>query len=349
MFDILIVTQLPSFYKINLYNKLSLEKNIHVIFIGNHSVDRQDDFIENKINFSYTFLNKKYFENRSIIKSVLRLLFLLKKIKHKYTIINGWDLVEFWTINLFDRKIKGLVVESTIYESTDNGLKLFLKKIFLKNIDFVLPSGIPHKNLILKLGYKKRIFITGGVGIIDFIDNKTQLKVEKKIPKSFIFVGRLCKEKNIELMIEVFNRLPNFNLTIIGSGNLDHKLKSLKKGNNIKFIGHIKKNNLSDFYLNHDVLILPSISETWGLVVEEAIYFGLPVIVSDIVGSSLDLVLNYNLGLLFKTKSSQELYNAINSIAHEDVYYNFCINVSKYNKKNNFQKQVDAYSLNWYE
>lgn len=52
---------------------------------------------------------------------------------------------------------------------------------------------------------------------------------------------------------------------------------------NISFKPPIENVKLQTEFLNHDIFILPSVSEPWGLVVEETLYFGLPVMVSKIV------------------------------------------------------------------
>lgn len=90
------------------------------------------------------------------------------------------------------------------------------------------------------------------------------------------------------MLIKAFNENGK-PLTIIGTGSKEAEYKALAKSN-ITFLGFVDNNKLKDIYVNCDCFILPSNSEPWGLVVEEALYNGLPVIVSDMVGCNVDMV-----------------------------------------------------------
>lgn len=68
---------------------------------------------------------------------------------------------------------------------------------------------------------------------------------------------------------------------------------------NIRFLGHVPNDSLPEIYERHDVFILPSRYEPWGLVVEEALFRGLPVIASDKVGSAADMVAALETGAVF--------------------------------------------------
>ena len=112
--------------------------------------------------------------------------------------------------------------------------------------------------------------------------------------------------KNLELLLTVFAQIPQFSLTLIGQGPLQSLLEKLKSPN-IKLLGHLPNEKLAQVYSEHDVLVLPSKREPWGLVVEEALYHGLPVIVSDKVGSCYDLVLSQNVGISFESNNPMSL------------------------------------------
>ena len=67
---------------------------------------------------------------------------------------------------------------------------------------------------------------------------------------------------------------------MVGFGRIEAQLKAAA-GKNIKFIGAVDNKDLPAVYRANDVFVLPSVSETWGLVVEEALNNGLPVLLSD--------------------------------------------------------------------
>ena len=139
----------------------------------------------------------------------------------------------------------------------------------------------------------------------------------------------------------MFNELPEFHLTIVGFGVLEEQLKALA-GQNITFSGAVKNTDLSSYYQASDVFILPSKSETWGLVVEEALNNGLPVIVSDRVGCKDDLVTEET-GLIFKSNDKADLKRTVLQIANPDLYNKLRLGVSKLDFERRNQEQISVY------
>lgn len=99
-------------------------------------------------------------------------------------------------------------------------------------------------------------------------------------------------------------------MTIVGAGSDEAMLKSMAAPN-ITFQGFVNNDELGEIYQQHDVFILPSNYEPWGLVVEEALYWGLPVIVSEKVGCGPDMVRAYGSGFFFKHDDEESLAVAI--------------------------------------
>ena len=309
MYDYIIVTHIPVFYKVNLYNELAKKLNLLVIFIASNTVEkRADDFISlNNIDFEYKVLFDGDFQNRNIYNNIKKLNSILKEIEYKKLLVSGWDLKEFWYLVFTIKKQKNcLALESTILESKTKGLKGLIKRVFLDRISTVFASGKLHRELLDKLNYKGSIKTTRGVGIInkpEFIYN------EKVYQKRFLFIGRLSKVKNVEILIGIFNKLEDYKLTIIGTGEDEEYLKSIAN-KNIIFLGAVENKDIKDKFQENDIFILPSISESWGLVVEEALYFGLPVMVSQNCGLC-ELIENDLNGYVFNPSDTKEIKNKI--------------------------------------
>ena len=322
MYDYVIVTHLPAFYKVSLYNELAKIYNIYVVFIANNTNEkRANDFVTvENIQFKYEVLSDGDFQSRNVKENIEKLKHILKNIGYKKLLVSGWDLKEFWYLIIFYPKSKNcLALESTILESNVKGFKGWIKKIFLTRISTVFASGNLHVELLKALNFHEDIKITKGVGII----NKPEFqKSEKKYQKRFLYVGRLSKVKNLEMLIKVFNDLPSFSLTLIGDGEEKEYLKKISDSN-IIFKDPIENKKLKDEFLSNDIFILPSISEPWGLVVEEALYFGLPVIVSENCGSS-ELVENGKNGFIinpFDKESIREIILKIDDNCYSKLVY----------------------------
>jgi glycosyltransferase involved in cell wall biosynthesis len=122
----------------------------------------------------------------------------------------------------------------------------------------------------------------------------------------FCFVGKHVAFKRPELLIEATAKLRAkglpVKLVLAGSGQLTASLKCLAEHHSVPthFVGFLNQTELWQAYSPSDALVLPSDeTETWGLVVNEAMLFGLPVIVSDKVGCGPDLVRDAETGYIF--------------------------------------------------
>jgi glycosyltransferase involved in cell wall biosynthesis len=341
MVDLLIINNCPSFYKINLYNEIAKYCKIHVIFIGlTNQVILNDSFRED-ILFDYNLLSDNQIEKRNKFQSIKRVIRILRDIEYKKIIYGGYaDLEVLLLIWLTSKKKNCIQFESSIHESIVSGYKGLLKKIILSRFSIALPSGELQKAVFESLNYKGKIVETRGVGIFNK-QKSHNIRVDNRCKKDFeyLFVGRLIPVKNIFFLIQTFNRLKR-KLKIVGTGVLEPVLKNIA-GSNITFMGGIPNNQMHLMYKDCDVLILPSISEPWGLVVEEAIHNGLPVIISDKVGCGIDLVTVSKTGFVFEHNNSLSLKSAIMEIERNYQYYKENVDHFDFNIRD--KKQIASY------
>lgn len=318
-YDFIYLTNTPSFYKLKLCNEIARTNSLLLVLYGYGSEAVNTILGNNKsFNFDYYFINQGDSDTRNKWHTFFQLMKLMLSIHCKKVIYAGWMALEYNLYSFLSPKYKNVMIcESSIFESSLIGIRGWIKRQIIGRMSCVLPSGKPHEELFRQIGYKGIVHITGSVGI--FHKGIREYKVKPNRPLRYIYVGRLVDVKNITLLIEEFNRNGK-PLTIVGQGILESKLKRQAK-NNITFTGFIDNNKLGDVYQAHDVFILPSKSEPWGLVVEEALYWGLPVIVSDKVGSSIDMVKDLQTGCIFQSENIDSLHNAILSMeANYDKY-----------------------------
>tara|TARA_B100002019_G_scaffold137251_1_gene118260 strand:+ start:27307 stop:28275 length:969 start_codon:yes stop_codon:yes gene_type:complete len=294
---------------------MSKKLKIIVVFTAYDTLEiRSDDFLSLKDSkFDYRLIDNKDYENRSIRKNISSLKKIMKEISYRKLLVSGWDTLEDWYLIFKNNKsINCLALESTVNESISTGIRGFMKKIFINRISTIFASGSLHQNLLDQLNYKGDIKITKGVGII----NKPNKCLKyRKYNKKFLFIGRLSSEKNIQSLICTFNELMDHKLTIIGSGPLEKELKS-QANKNISFLGKKTNLELKKYFENHDILLLPSISEPWGLVVEEALYFGVPVIVSKTCGVC-ELIDHGKNGYIVDMKNRENIKDIIINLDNE--------------------------------
>lgn len=340
MYDFVYLTNTPSFYKLNLCNEIARTNSLLLVLYG-YGSEAVNTILENNKNlkFDYYFINQGDSNTRNKWHTFIQLIKLMLSIRYKKVIYAGWMAPEYNLYSFFSAKCKNVMVcESSVFESSFNGIRGWIKRQIIGRMSGVLPSGKPHEELFHQIDYKGIIHITGSVGI--FYKGRRERKVKPNQPLRYIYVGRLVDVKNVALLIEEFNRSGK-PLTIVGQGILETELKKQAKAN-ITFTGFIDNNKLGDVYQAHDVFILPSKSEPWGLVVEEALYWGLPVIVSDKVGSSIDMVKDLHTGCIFQSENIDSLHEAV--LLMEANYPTFKNAVWKINWSKRDNNQIKAYT-----
>ena len=155
------------------------------------------------------------------------------------------------------------------------------------------------------------------------------LRAKLKLPdegRILLYVGRMENLKGIDFLLEAFAALgnPNVMLLLVGQGKESERLAALAKAlgirEKVRFVGYIPPEDTVALYCLSYALVLPSIStprfrEPWGLVVNEAMNQGLPVIATDAVGAAAGgLVRDGHNGLIVPERSAKGLADALRTI-----------------------------------
>lgn len=140
---------------------------------------------------------------------------------------------------------------------------------------------------------------------------------------SILWVGRMLKLKNVDLLIKALARLKNegkdFKLTLVGEGPERERLQKLADkllGDQYYTIqGFIPAAEVPALMAEHDIYALPSNAyEGWGAVINEAMSVGCAVIASDKTGAGVAMIEHGVNGLLFKSGSEDALYDCLKEL-----------------------------------
>ena len=148
-----------------------------------------------------------------------------------------------------------------------------------------------------------------------------------KLSPYFLYVGRLAPEKNIFTLLDAFRQYRNsggiWPLVIVGDGPLNQSLQAhahlLDLSESVHFVGRKSVQELPSFYAFAGCFVLPSVSEPWGLVVNEAMATGLPVIASSRCGCADDLVEDGANGFIINPCEVASLAEALRRISNLSV------------------------------
>ena len=163
------------------------------------------------------------------------------------------------------------------------------QKVILLNSSSIIVASRKEFERVKSLGFKRNL------NYIPYIVNQNKYISFKKIRDNeinFLFLSRLHKKKGIEDLIDALSEINNFNwnLKIVGSSGLENKnyenklklkVDNYKLEKKIKFFGNLNGRKKNEMYKSSDVLILPTYSENFGLVVAEALNFSIPVITTN--------------------------------------------------------------------
>lgn len=209
-----------------------------------------------------------------------------------------------------------LFCESTSIESSSSVLIKNIKKFLIKNLfyKYIVP-GKESFDYLVSCGVKS--------SLISFAHNSSDLRPSNKCvilnkPKDstvkILFVGRLSTEKNIDrIVVALLQTDINFQFNIVGTGpELDVLKTIIDRDSRFIFHGHLEGEKLIEQYESNEIIVLPSTSEPWGLVINEAINFGLAVMLSNKVGCRFELV-NEN-GIIFDPYNAESFIEGLNYV-----------------------------------
>ncbi|HSY79940.1 MAG TPA: glycosyltransferase family 4 protein [Verrucomicrobiae bacterium] len=227
--------------------------------------------------------------------------------------------------------------ESNLLSETDDALKLGVKRIampaLLRTIDAALAIGRLNREFYLRYGVEAgRIFPMPYAVDNEFFRNASEkarprrealraelgLKPERAV---ILFASKMQPHKRAADLLQAYVRLssdgvaePAPYLVFAGDGeeraSLERRARELK-WDSIRFIGFRNQSELPSLYDLCDVFVLPSEHEPWGLVVNEAMNAGKPVVVSDRVGAGPDLIENSVNGLVYPVRDVASLADCL--------------------------------------
>jgi glycosyltransferase involved in cell wall biosynthesis len=337
-YQALIVTNLPNFYKVRLFNAIAKECRIFVIFIARNESRRNSDFDATDMikGYPYAILSGEL-DTRNLLRSLLALSRILLNTRFEKLIVNDWINLESWfLVHLIKKRRTAFLLESSIHSIQKMGIKELLKKYFLKRVSMVLANGKSHMELASYLGYKGAMVNCKGLGIIHYGDETTTQRNDH-----FLYVGRLSREKNLELLIKAFAKL-TYQLTIVGEGPLKKELSSIAPSN-VHFLGYVNNVELDKMYRSHRALILISSEEPYGLVAEESIFYGMPCILSNVCGIVETLCYHNLNSLVVDPSSMEELTIALRDMQDDNIYKTLSANCGPTFIKEKNRLQVSCY------
>jgi glycosyltransferase involved in cell wall biosynthesis len=209
------------------------------------------------------------------------------------------------------------------------------KRWFVRNCTEYIVPGKASFEYLISLGTKaEKIWIAPNAVDNDYFTQASDKQRETKeifkqykgyLNKVILYVGRLVDQKGILDLLKAFQILSreqaDLCLLLIGNGEGEARYRNFCKTNNIRnvfFTGFVHQEELPLYYAVADVFVLPSHSDPWGLVLNEAMACKLPVISSNVAGAAGDLIINGENGYIYEEANIEELIGALKKVLNSD-------------------------------
>ncbi|WP_157999283.1 glycosyltransferase family 4 protein [Candidatus Nitrosarchaeum limnium] len=267
---------------------------------------------------------------------------LIKNIKKNYEICNfvSGYYVMYKVPDMFDYSVFKLYKKMPIVARWAGGnnkwlipIRKSIKKAALQKCDKILVSSIEEINVLQEVFCIKRENISQIVNPIDLtlFKKRERNKVAEKISldvnfRYLLYVGRLTKNKGLELLLEIFNELnfkfENIKLIIIGDGPLLEFIKNFIKNHDLEkkiiLTGRLNHEKACYYYNIATVLVNTGLSAGLPNVIIESLASGTPTITTNVGASKEYIDEEKNNGIVIKPSNKDELKNAIITILENE-------------------------------
>ena len=328
MKKILYLVNVPAPYMVNYFNELGKYCELTVIFEKATSTERDKSWQ------NYSFKNFKGIILNGISTAVdmafcPQIIKYLKKNKYDFIFSSsmatptGILAIEYMKM----MKIPFYLESEGGFAKSGRGVKEWFKRFIMKGAAGYFSTTPIGDNYFLTYGAKKeKIYKYPFTSlykkdILDFplhIDEKLKFREELGIKEErmIIAVGQFIYRKGFDLLIRAASKLDKkIGIYIVGGEPTEEYIKLCQDNDvtNIHFEGYKDTNLLAKYYMAADIFILPTREDIWGLVINEAMAYGLPIITTERCIAGVELVDDKN-GKIIPINSTKAIVDAINSI-----------------------------------
>ncbi len=245
-------------------------------------------------------------------------------------VMPGYHRVEYWAMLLACMMVgrrRAVFCDSTEFDRPQTRWKDFAKQLFFKRCDGFFCYGRRSKDYLLRFGVDEfKIAYRCQAAALphsydpeDVLEAYQSAAVNSKSEFRFLYVGRLSTEKGLNDLLEAFRQIrekrSDVRLDLVGAGPLRGELikrvAELNLMDSVTFLGPMGMDAIAELFKPSAALVLPSHSEPWGLVVNEALSYGCPVVVSNVCGCVPDLVIDGVTGYSFPVGDVDALSKAM--------------------------------------
>lgn len=326
---ILWLTNVPSPYRVDFFCELGKYCELTVLFEKSTSSERDESWKHhNFVGFHGIIMKGISVDvDKAICFSVIK---HLKKHKYDYIVVSniatptGMIAIEYMKL----RNISYLLEGDGGFQKNGKGLKEAYKKHLIQGADGYFSTSRSHDDYFIAYGAKKeKIFRYPFTSLRDrdicitMIDDEEKQSIKKELgvstEKVILSVGQFIHRKGYDILLKACKDIDsNVDIYIIGGKPIDKYVNLIKELNisNVHFVEYKSKEELKSYFRMADLFVLPTREDIWGLVINEAMAHGLPVVTTDKCVAGIELIINYENGFIVPVEDTKALAQKINLI-----------------------------------
>lgn len=322
---VLWLTNIPSPYRVDFFNELGKQCELTVLFEKGASDERDESWK----NFRADYFKAIFLKGKNIGVAEAFCPGVIQYLNHNYdhiVVTNFSDPTGMLAIAVLRAKKIPYIIESDGgFAGTGKGIKEGIKHWLLSGAKLYFSTAVEHDKYYLAYGAKpeeivrypftslhREDILAKPVSCVEkmMLREKLGMKEEKII----LSVGQFIHRKGYDILFKAFRKLDSsIGCYIIGGKPMDEYDQMIKEFNlsNIHFVDFKLKDELNEYYRAADLFVLPTREDIWGLVINEAMAQGIPVVTTERCVAGLELIKNDAIGQIVPVENVEKLATAI--------------------------------------
>ncbi len=330
---VLFLTNIPSPYRVRFFEEFAKYVELTVVYETDRATDRQKGWIEHN-----HFGNESASYQRIVLSSVYRksdnafcpgIRNIIKKNKFDRIIVGVYSTptARYAIDYMLKHHIPYMISCDGGIKKEESVLKRYIKKHYISGAEGYFSSGEITDEYLMAYGADRRTikrYPFSSVGNADILDSPLKPDKKRELQKDvfpgyqryrfFILgVGQFIQRKGFDILLRIANLLPDDVGIYLVGGEQTQEYRSIIEQHqvqNVHFLPFRPYKDLQKLYRSADLFVLPTREDIWGLVVNEALANGLPVITTDRCVAGVEMISD-GAGKIVEADNPDELLSAI--------------------------------------
>lgn len=305
---VLYYTNIPSPYRVDFFNKLGQHCDLTVLFDRNDAENRESSWLQGEDQYrcfnALVMQGIKMGEDSALCTSICR---YWKDPQYDIRIVGDYA-TPTGILSIFYMHCRNIPFQiecdGGFLRESEGELKYRLKRFLISHAQYAFSPGFITDKYLIHYGLKNNRILRyhfSSLNEKDLLEAKKALGSREQYRKEMnledkkivLFVGQIIERKGVDLLIRAAAKISDDYMVLIAGGEPTEEYLALMNDlsvANVRFVGFHNKASLRKYYASADVFVLPTREDIWGLVIAEAMSYGLPVVTTKMCVAGMELL-----------------------------------------------------------